>query len=78
MKQVRDYSKTSIRYDTIHILDITLADGSVKRLDYDTFSQGYGKSEKIYVDEIRTIKGKKLYKFNVEGESFEVAENIIN
>lgn len=77
MKLDRDFTKWG-KYITTQIVELTLADGSTKKLDYDIFAQGYGTSEKIFVDSIRTNKGVKYYEFKVDGDTFEVAENIIN
>lgn len=77
MKLDRDFTKWG-KYITTQIVELTLADGSTKKMDYDIFAQGYGTSEKIFVEAIRTSKGVKYYEFNVDGETFEVADNIIN
>lgn len=65
-------------YITEQVVELTFADWTTQEMNYDDFAQTYERSPKIFVEEKKIKQGKTHYVFEVDWESFSVADNIIN
>lgn len=59
-------------------MELTYADGTKEIMDYDSFSQNYQRSEKMFLDSEIVKDGKTRYVFKIDDIEFSVASNVIN